>query len=290
MSTPSGPPAHERTIPFRGHRVWTRTVGVADAPRKLPLLCLHGGPGVPHDYLEPLEAVAATGRAVVFYDQLGGGRSDQPRNPSLWTVDLFLAELAAVRDALGLARVHLLGQSWGGMSALEYAATRPAGLASLNVASSPARMADWEAAGTTGSAEYEQAMLGFYGPPRLPPRRVARLRPAGLRRRQPCQREDRSALRMLLAGRNGMIAVGGRPMTIIETTAQVDERGNVTVAVPEPFRGSGRTVQVTLSMPELSPGPMSQQEWSDLVDRTAGSMPTLARPPQPPITPAPGLG
>ena len=121
------PSAHERTIPFHGHRVWTRTVGVAGGPHRLPLLCPHGGPGVPHDYLEPLEAVADSGRAVVFYDQLGCGNSDQPHDRSLWTVDLFLAELAAVRAALGLTRVHLLGQSWGGMLAMEYAATRPPG-------------------------------------------------------------------------------------------------------------------------------------------------------------------
>ncbi len=79
-------------------------------------------------------------------------------------------------------------------------------------------------------------------------------------------------------------------MTIIETTVQVDERGNVTIAVPAPFRGAGRTVQVTLAVAEPTPGPMSQQEWSDLVDRTAGSMPGLARPPQPPVAPAPEFG
>ena len=178
-------PVHERTIPFRGHRIWTRTVGVAADPAKLPLLCLHGGPGVPHDYLEPIEGVAAaSGRSVVFYDQLGCGNSDQPHDRSLWTVELFVEELVAVRRALGLDRVHLLGQSWGGMLAMQYAVTRPAGLASLIVASSPARMDDWEraaddlrrqlpgdvqatlarheAAGTTGSAEYQTAMLAFY--------------------------------------------------------------------------------------------------------------------------------
>jgi len=178
------PIALERTIPFRGHRIWTRTVGVASSPEKLPLLCLHGGPGVPHDYLEPIEGVAASGRAVVFYDQLGCGNSDQPHDRSMWTVSLFLEEIDVVRRALGLDRVHLLGQSWGGMLAMEYAVTRPAGLASLIVASSPARMADWEAAadqlrlqlpadvqatlahhesaGTTDSAEYQSAMTVFY--------------------------------------------------------------------------------------------------------------------------------
>jgi len=181
---PTARPSKEQIIPFRGHRVWTRTVGAAADPRRLPLLCLHGGPGVPHDYLEPIEAVADSGRAVVFYDQLGCGNSDQPHDPSMWTVGLFLEELDVVRRALGLDRVHLLGQSWGGMLAMEYAVTRPAGLASLIVASSPARMADWEAAadqlrrqlppdvqrtlahhesaGTTDSAEYQSAMTVFY--------------------------------------------------------------------------------------------------------------------------------
>lgn len=64
MSTPY--PVQERgRIPFRGHETWYRIVGRrADEPGKLPLLCLHGGPGVPHDYLESLEAMAATGRRV----------------------------------------------------------------------------------------------------------------------------------------------------------------------------------------------------------------------------------
>ncbi len=177
-------PTTERTVPFRGHKVWTRTVGVAASPTKLPLLCLHGGPGVPHDYLEPIEGVAASGRPVVFYDQLGCGNSDQPRDRSMWTPTLFLEEIDVVRSALGLDRVHLLGQSWGGMLAMQYAIAQPEGLVSLIVASSPARMDDWEAAaddlrkklpadvqatlakhesaGTTDSAEYQSAMTVFY--------------------------------------------------------------------------------------------------------------------------------
>src|SRR5687768_11881637 len=118
---------HEGFVPFRGFRTWYRIVGDADAPGKAPLLCLHGGPGVPHDYLTPLDRLARTGRRVIYYDQLGCGNSDQPHDPSLWTVELFLDELRTVRAALGLERVHLLGQSWGGMLAMEYALTRPPG-------------------------------------------------------------------------------------------------------------------------------------------------------------------
>ena len=103
-------PVQEGTVSFRGYKVWYRIVGDHDTPGKLPLLCLHGGPGAPHDYLEPLEAMAASGRRVITYDQLGCGSSDHPHNPSMWTVALFVEELGRMRQALGLdpepARVH----------------------------------------------------------------------------------------------------------------------------------------------------------------------------------------
>lgn len=174
----------EGFVSFRGYNVWYRIVGEREESGKFPVLCLHGGPGAPHDYLEPLESLVATGRRSIFYDQLGCGNSDQPHNPSMWTVSLFVEEVGFIRRALGLARVHILGQSWGGMLAMEYALTQPAGLLSLVVADSPASMPQWvseanrlraelpsevqqtlqkhEAAGTTDSPEYQQAMLVFY--------------------------------------------------------------------------------------------------------------------------------
>lgn len=177
-------PVVEGYIPFRGFRVWYRIVGEAEEPGKLPVLTLHGGPGAAHDYLESLDALAGTGRRVIYYDQLGCGRSDQPHDPDLWTVPLFVEEVGVVRDALGLDNVHILGQSWGGMLGMEYALTQPRGLASLIVASSPASMIQWveeanrlraelppevqatllrhEEAGTTDDPAYEEAMLVFY--------------------------------------------------------------------------------------------------------------------------------
>ena len=71
-------PTKEGFIQFRGYKVWYRTVGDREVAGKLPLLCLHGGPGASWDYLEPLEAVAQGKRCVVFYDQLGGGNSSVP--------------------------------------------------------------------------------------------------------------------------------------------------------------------------------------------------------------------
>jgi proline-specific peptidase len=171
-------------IPFRGYRVWYRIVAGREAPRRLPVLVLHGGPGAAHDYLEPLEELAETGRRVIFYDQLGCGRSDRPQDQSLWTVDLFLRELATVRRVLGLDQVHILGHSWGGMLAMQYGLSRPAGLRSLILASATASMPQWvaeagrlraalppdvqdmlvahETAGTTSDAEYVEAMLAYY--------------------------------------------------------------------------------------------------------------------------------
>jgi len=159
-------------------------VGEREEPGKLPLLCLHGGPGAPHDYLEPLGIVAATGRRVVLYDQLGCGNSDHPHDPKLWTVELFVEEIGLVRRALRLERLHLLGQSWGGMLAMEYALTQPQGLASLILADTAADARQWaaeanrlrselppdvqqtllkhEEAGTTDDPAYEEATLTFY--------------------------------------------------------------------------------------------------------------------------------
>jgi L-proline amide hydrolase len=182
MTTPY--PVQEGMINFRGYQTWYRIVGAGEEPGRLPLLCLHGGPGVPHDYLESLEAMAATGRRVIFYDQIGCGNSDHVDNPALWTVDLFVEEVGVVRQALGLEHLHILGQSWGGMLTMQYMLTQPQGVASITIASSPSSMALWlaeanrlrnelppavqatlrehEAAGTTDSAAYQQAMTVFY--------------------------------------------------------------------------------------------------------------------------------
>lgn len=64
----TGMPATEGFVSERDYKVWYRIVGDRETAGKLPLLCLHGGPGGTHDYLEPLEAVAAGGRRVIFYD------------------------------------------------------------------------------------------------------------------------------------------------------------------------------------------------------------------------------
>ena len=130
------PPLEEGFVRFRSFRVWYGIAGKRQESSKLPLLCLHGGPGLPHDYLEPIGALANSGHPVVFYDQLGCGNSDQPHNPQMWNYQLFTEEVHAIRSALGLDRVHLFGHSAGGSLAMEYALTKPSGLASLILADS----------------------------------------------------------------------------------------------------------------------------------------------------------
>jgi L-proline amide hydrolase len=129
----------EGFVSFRGLRTWYRVAGDIDATDvgKVPVLLLHGGPGFPSDPFESLEALASSGRPVIRYDQIGCGRSDRPHDPSWWTVETFVDELATVRRELGLDRVHLLGWSWGGMLALEYLLTRPDGIVSVVLTSTP---------------------------------------------------------------------------------------------------------------------------------------------------------
>ncbi len=135
----------EGFLPVDGYRVWYRIVGGSGDHEGYPLMILHGGPGVPHDYLENLEALASDTRRVVFYDQLGCGRSDQPDDPSLWRVSRFADELTTVRQELGLDQVHILGQSWGGMLAIEYALRQPQGLVSLILANTTSSIPMWVA-------------------------------------------------------------------------------------------------------------------------------------------------
>src|SRR5262245_20373772 len=108
--------------------VWVKQVGSGD----VPVLTLHGGPGVPHFYLECFEDfLPQAGVRFWYYDQLGCGFSDQPTDPSLWTIDRFRDEVEQVRAALGLERFVLYGHSWGGLLGIEYALRYPQHLSGL---------------------------------------------------------------------------------------------------------------------------------------------------------------
>jgi len=101
--------------------VWTKRFG--NNPR-IKLLLLHGGPGATHEYFECMESfLPQEGIEFIYYDQLGSAYSDQPKDKDLWTTERFVEEVEQVRQALGLNKdnFYLLGHSWGGILAMEYA-------------------------------------------------------------------------------------------------------------------------------------------------------------------------
>jgi proline iminopeptidase len=122
----------EGFVDVPGGKVWYEIVGSNKAGT--PLLLLHGGPGFTSDYLRPLE-VLSDERPVIFFDQLGGGRSDRPHDTSLWKLDRFVEELSLLRKELKLDTIHLLGHSWGTMLATEYLSRKQEGIKSLILAS-----------------------------------------------------------------------------------------------------------------------------------------------------------
>jgi L-proline amide hydrolase len=178
----------EGHLELGGHRTWYRVIGDLDADaERAPVIICHGGPGATHDYVEPIAALSASGRACVLYDQLGNGRSDHlpDADPSFWTVELFERELAALADDLGIAeRYHVIGQSWGGMLALLHALERPPGMVSVVAADSPSSVPGFvagcnelldamdpevsatiragERSGETSTPEFQAAVMEFY--------------------------------------------------------------------------------------------------------------------------------
>jgi proline iminopeptidase len=108
-----------------------------------PVIILHGGPGSSCYSLQGLK-VLGEDRPVIFYDQLGCGKSDRPTDKSLWRIERFIEELALVRQALNLDEVHILGHSWGTTLAAAYCLTKPSGVKSV-IFSSPCLSAPlWE--------------------------------------------------------------------------------------------------------------------------------------------------
>ncbi len=111
-----------------GYTIKTYSFGEGDEV----VLCLNGGPGLPCDYLRDSHScLKLEGYRVVAYDQLDTGFSDRPDDDSLWTIERYVAEAETVRQTLGLGKVHLVGQSWGGWMAIDYALTHPEALKSL---------------------------------------------------------------------------------------------------------------------------------------------------------------
>ena len=176
----------EGRMTWDGHETWYDVVGDLESG-PTPVIICHGGPGAAHDYTEPIAELSGLGRGCVLYDQLGCGKSEHLREASadFWSPQLFKDELVALAGHLGVAdRYAVVGQSWGGMLALEHALDHPAGLRAIVVADSPASIPLWvaeanrlredlplevqetltrhEDAGTTADPAYEQAVRVYY--------------------------------------------------------------------------------------------------------------------------------
>jgi proline iminopeptidase len=165
--------------------VWTKRVGNDSDVR---LLLLHGGPGATSEYFECFDSyLPAAGVEYVYYDQLGSGRSDTPDEPSLWTLERFVDEVEQVRVALDLdaSSFVLLGHSWGGILAIEYALHHSQHLKGLVISNMMASCSEYnryanevliprldpavvaearalEAAGDTESGRYDELLTGSY--------------------------------------------------------------------------------------------------------------------------------
>lgn len=126
----------EGYMPFLEYKTYYRIVGKQSGNKK-PLVLLHGGPGSTHNYFEVLDRLAEEdGRELIMYDQLGCGKSYVENRPDLWNAGVWIEELRCLRKYLGLEEMHLLGQSWGGMQALEYVCNyKPEGLKSIILSS-----------------------------------------------------------------------------------------------------------------------------------------------------------
>jgi L-proline amide hydrolase len=176
----------EGRMPWNGHETWYSVVGELDSG-PTPVIICHGGPGSAHDYTEPIAELSRFGRGCVLYDQVGCGKSthlaDAPAE--FWSPQLFKDELVELARHLSVAdRYAVVGQSWGGMLAMEHALDHPEGLRAIVVADSPASMPLWveeanrlrkdlppdvqetltrhETDGTTEDPAYEEAVRVYY--------------------------------------------------------------------------------------------------------------------------------
>jgi len=123
-----------------GYRIYYKLIG---RPLKGTLLCLHGGPGGSHWSMINMADLASLGYRVVWYDQLGCGKSEKPKSYRDYTIERSADEADAVRRRLHLGRVHLWGYSYGGPLALQTILAHPSGFLSLVVSSGWASTREW---------------------------------------------------------------------------------------------------------------------------------------------------
>lgn len=134
----------EGKMPFLGYETYYRIVNPEG--KKTPLLLLHGGPGSTHNYFEVFDEFAQKDdRPLIMYDQIGCGESMITGHPELFNAETWMDELEAIRAHLNLEKLHILGQSWGGMLSIWYALERkPNGVKSYILSSTLSSAKLWK--------------------------------------------------------------------------------------------------------------------------------------------------
>ena len=170
----------EGNIYVTGGKIWYKVEGDGE---KMPLLLLHGGPGAPSYYLNPLAALA-NNRQVIFFDQLGCGRSDRELPTSLMTIENHIHQVETLCDALNINKFCIYSSSWGAVMAIEFYLRHPEMVSALIFSSPCLSTKQWiddakqlitllpeeiqqiinrcEEQNDYGSDEYQQAMQVFY--------------------------------------------------------------------------------------------------------------------------------
>ena len=147
------------TTPKGTFKVWTKRVG--NNP-KMKVLLLHGGPGGTHEFFENFDGYLPNEEIeYIYYDQLDSYYSDKPNDSTLWTLDHFVEEVEQVRKALKLDKdnFYLLGQSWGGMLAMQYALKYQQNVKGLIISNMMASVPEYE--------KYTRGVLGKQMPPEV---------------------------------------------------------------------------------------------------------------------------
>ncbi len=142
-----------------GYKIWTKRFGNNPS---IKVLLLHGGPSLTHEYMECFESYfPQAGIEFYHYDQLGSHYSDQPENDSLWTLERFVDEVEQVRIALGLdsTNFYVLGNSWGGILAMEYALKYQENLKGMIVCNMTADFDKYEAYNKTLRTKMDPALI-----------------------------------------------------------------------------------------------------------------------------------
>lgn len=174
-------PTGQARLAVPGGEIWYRVSGHGTG---IPVVLIHGGPGMSSFYLKPFEELG-NDRQVIRYDQLGGGKSDRITDTAMFTVDHFVNELELLRRHLGVEKWHIIGHSFGTILATEYYRKYPGHVASLSLAGAALSVPKWaenvkkllttlpvpmqeaiskaEMTGNYTDTLYQQAMGTFYG-------------------------------------------------------------------------------------------------------------------------------